>query len=134
MRRAVNSTASVGNGLFMGCWSEGPRPPCPSLAWVAGPAPRPSLPASYHTPPLGGWLTSRLYSSGQAKIFHGAQRSPVSLAYNEQWSVAFSCYVSSVGLPRVLLHPEAGGEAAIWNADSYHGGGKDNLTGSYTSN
>ena len=133
MRRAVNSTASVGNGLFMGCWSEGPWA---SMSLV-GMDSRPSTQASASITPypqLGGWMTSPFYSSGQAKIFHGAQRSPISLAYNEQWSVAFSCYVSSVGLARILLHPEAGGEAAVWNTDSYPGGGKENLTGSYTSN
>lgn len=112
---------------------RGPSPPCPLLAWIAGQAPRLSLPASYHTLPLGGSMTSRLYSSGEAEIFHGTQKCPNSLAYNEQLSVASSCYMSSVGLPRVLLHPEAGGEAAVWNTDSYHGGGKENLMGSYTS-
>lgn len=113
---------------------RGPRPPCSLLAWIAGQAPRPSPPASYHTLPLGGWMTSQLYLSGEAEIFHGIQKSPNSLAYNEQSSVAFSCYMSSMGLPRVLLHPEAGGKVTVWNTDSYHGGGKENLTGSYTSN
>ena len=115
-------------------WAAGlrsPRPPCPLLTWVAGQAPRLSLPASLL---LGGWMTSQLYSSGEAEIFHGTQKSPNSLAYNEQLSVASSCYMSSVGLPRVLLHHEAGGEAAVWNTDSYHGGWKESLMGSYTSN
>lgn len=72
-------------------------------------------------------MTSPLYSSGQAKDIHGAQRSPISLAYNEQWSVLFHVTCPAWGLQDPAPPRGAGGEAAVEH-DSYPGGGKENLT------